>query len=88
MNHDKHAENKCVGLEMKDKGLLVVVMTMSLIVKVMLNSTNVTVLLWEVGIPNEGVEKGGGDDGGGWFGDTEEFKEVLKYQGYGSLGWA
>ena len=65
MNHDKHAENKCVGLEMKDKGLLVVVMTMSLIVKVMLNSTNVTVLLWEVGIPNEGVEKGGGDDGGG-----------------------
>ena len=50
---------------MKDKGLLVVVMTMSLIVKVMLNSTNVTVLLWEVGIPNEGVEKGGGDDGGG-----------------------
>lgn len=79
MNHEKHAGNKCVGLEMKDRGLLVVVLTMSLIVKVLSNSIKVTVLFWEVGISNEGVEEDGGDDGGGWFGDTGEFKEVLKY---------
>lgn len=70
---------KCVGLEMKDRGLIVVVLTMSLIVKVLSNSIKVTVLFWEVGISNEGVEEGGGDDGGGSFGDTGEFKEVLKY---------
>ena len=79
MNHEKHAGNKCVGLGMKDRGLLVVVLTMSLIVKVLSNSIKVTVLFWEVGISNEGVEEDGGDDGGGWFGDTGEFKEVLKY---------
>lgn len=56
---------KCVGLEMKDRGLIVVVLTMSLIVKVLSNSIKVTVLFWEVGISNEGVEEGGGDDGGG-----------------------
>lgn len=79
MNHEKHAGNKCVGLEMKDRGLLAVVLTMSLIVKVLSNSIKVTVLFWEVGISNEGVKEGGWDDGGGWFGDTGEFKGVLKY---------
>ena len=54
---------------------------------------------WEVGIWNEGVG-GGGDDSvwmradvkngfsTGWLGDTEEeFKEVLKWWGYGTWDW-
>lgn len=65
MNPEKHAGNKCVGFEMKDEGLLVVVLTMSLILKVLSNSIKVTVLFWKVGILNEGVEEGG-DDGWWW----------------------